>query len=164
MPNIHPLVIHFPIAFLIAAFCCEIVGQFLNQDYFKKTAKWTLLLGTITLGIAAFTGWLGHKTVAHSESSYALIEQHQRLGFITLGIFIVLVILHFVALPRIKKKQGLIILMLIINMIGLGVMTWGSHLGGRLVYEMGVGVQAVDHSSSAGDPSIDAEFEKLLSE
>ena len=54
--------------------------------------------------------------------------------------------------------------MIIINMVGLGIMTWGAHLGGRLVYEMGVGVQVVDHSRSVEDSSIDAEFEKLLSE
>jgi len=164
MPNIHPLVIHFPIAFLIAAFICEVVGLFFDQAYFKKTAKWTLLLGTITLGIAAFTGWLGHKTVAHSESSYALIEQHQRLGFITLGIFVFLVVLRFVVLPKIENKKRLILLMLFINLLGIGVMTWGAHLGGRLVFEMGVGVQAVDHSNSVVDPEIDEEFEKLLSE
>ena len=164
MPNIHPLVIHFPIAFLISAFACELLGRFLNQDYLKKTAKWTLLLGTLTLAIAAFTGWLGHKTVAHSESSYTLIEQHQRLGFITLGIFVFLVVLRFIVLPKMKKKKILIMLMLIINLVGIGVLTWGSHLGGRLVYELGVGVQAVDHSSLDEDPGIDAEFEKLLSE
>jgi uncharacterized membrane protein len=164
MPNFHPIVIHFPIAFLIAAFACEVMGLFLNHHYFKKTAKWTLFVGTITLGLAAFTGWLGHKTVAHSESSYALIEQHQRLGFITLGVFVGLVILRFIVLPKAEKKKRLMVLILIINMIGLGIMTWGSHLGGRLVYEMGVGVQAVDHRNSVGDPDVDAEFEKLLSE
>ncbi|MFT5170809.1 MAG: putative membrane protein [Candidatus Marinamargulisbacteria bacterium] len=164
MPNIHPLLIHFPIAFLMAAFVCEVIGRFSNKDYFKKTAKWTLLLGTISLGIAAFTGWLGHKTVSHSESSYALIEQHQRLGFITLGIFVVLVLLRFIALPKVEKKKPLIALILIINLVGLGIMTWGAHLGGRLVFEMGVGVQAVDHSSPTEDSSVDAEFEKLLSE
>ncbi|MBT5953347.1 DUF2231 domain-containing protein [bacterium] len=164
MPNIHPIVIHFPIAFLIAAFICELIGHFLNQNYFKKTAKWTLLIGTIGLGVAAFTGWWGHKTVSHSESSYALIEQHQKLGFITLGLFTFLVLLQFVALPKVEKKRKIILFIMFINIVGLGLMTWGAHLGGRLVYEMGVGVQSVDHSNSIETPQIDDEFEKLLSE
>lgn len=164
MPNIHPLVLHFPIAFLIAAFCCEVIGYFFNQAYFTKTGKWTLLLGTITLAATALTGWLGHKTVSHSESSYALIEKHQLLGFITLGIFVTLVVLRFIVLPKMAKKKIVMACILIVNMVGLGTMIWGADLGGRLVYEMGVGVQAVDHSRFVEDPGVNAEFEKLLLE
>jgi len=71
MPNVHPLFVHYPIAFLIGAFVCEVIGQIFDNDYFKKTANLALLVGTIALGLAALTGWLGHKTVAHSSNSFA---------------------------------------------------------------------------------------------
>lgn len=147
MPNIHPLVIHFPIAFLIAAFICEIISQFFDKAYFGKTAKWALLVGTITLGIAAFTGWLGHKTVAHSEASYQFIERHQQFGFISLGLFVGLLVYRFVLLEKTQKNNLIIGVLLTLNFIGLSLMSYGAHLGGELVFKYGVGVES--QSSSA---------------
>ena len=164
MPNIHPIAVHFPIAFLIGAFVCEVIGRVADNSMMKKAAKWMLLVGTIALGIAAFTGWLGHKTVPHSESSYALIEQHQKLGFIALGFFVAVSAIRFWLKPTLQKSKSIFLGFFVFYLLGLSAMTWGSHLGGRLVYEMGVGVQAVDHSSLDEDPGLDAEFERLLSE
>jgi len=162
MPNIHPIAVHFPIAFLVGAFVCEVIGRAMNNPTMRKTAKWMLLIGTVALGIAAFTGWLGHKTVPHSESSYALIEQHQKLGFISLGFFVAISTVRFWLKPTFQKSRIVFLGFFTFYLLGLAIMTWGSHLGGRLVYEMGVGVQVVDHDEKANTPELDAEFEKLF--
>ena len=162
MPNIHPIAVHFPIAFLIGAFVCEVIGRSTNNPMMKKTAKWMLLIGTVALGVAAFTGWLGHKTVLHSESSYVLIEQHQKLGFVALGFFVVVSVVRFWLRPSLQKSKSVFSAFFLFYLLGLSTMTWGSHLGGRLVYEMGVGVQVVDHNQTSETPELDAEFEKLF--
>ena len=167
MPNIHPLIIHFPIVILIMGFLADIFGLIRNNEFAKKLGCLCLVAGTGAIGLAALTGWLGHKTVAHADSTYTLIEQHQELGFVALGLFSLLTIWRFKTNWQWPDKKSVLTMMIVLQLAGVSVMIRGAHLGGLLVFQHGVGVKPVadmvndDHSDTM---NIDDEFNKLLEE
>ncbi len=65
MPNLHPLIIHFPIVLLYLSVGLEVLFLCIQTEYIKKSAR----LRTIGVSVAVFTGWLAHKSVPHSEWS-----------------------------------------------------------------------------------------------
>ena len=150
MPNIHPLIVQFPIVLLILAFISEFYGRIRNDRYFLRTGKYGILLGTVSLGAAVLSGWIAHKTVPHTESSYQFIEQHQMMGFIALAIFIGLLLYRFLVLEKPDASRSKWIIFLILNLIGVLLMSYGAHLGGNLVFEHGIGVKSVEEKMSQG--------------
>ena len=165
IPNLHPLIVHFPIVLLYLSIGLELLYLFIRSDYIQKSATVTLYLGTISLGLAAFTGWLAHKTVPHSEWSYPVIEKHQFLGFIALGCFVGLCLLKQVVNSK-NRPRNLTVFYVLLSLISITILTVGAHFGGVLVFEYGVGVNVVDHQllDERANPTVDEEFEKLLSE
>ena len=165
MPNIHPLVIHFPIVLLLVAVFFEFVGHIFGNDYAKKTAKVALLFGTLSLAVAVLTGWLAHQTVPHSELSYPVIETHQLLGFLALGGFSGAALFKFILIPK-YKSCWIYRIYLLLSLASIGALILGAYYGGKLVYEYGVGVKPVtQHSDNQPlTPSVEDEFEKLLNQ
>ena len=165
MPNIHPLVIHFPIVLLLGAVFFEFLGHIFGNDYVKKTAKVTLLFGTLSLAVAVLTGWLAHQTVPHSEHSYPVIETHQLLGFLALGGFSGAALFKFILVPK-YKSCWIYRIYLLLSLASIVALILGAHYGGKLVYEYGVGVKPVtQHSDNQPlTPSVEDEFEKLLNQ
>ena len=58
MLNIHPLFVHFPIAFWFGALLFEALAIWRSNNEFHRTAVCLLYLGTLAAFAAAFTGWL----------------------------------------------------------------------------------------------------------
>lgn len=168
MPNLHPLIIHFPIVLLYLAVASEVAFRIFKTDYLKKTASYMLGLGVISLSLAVLSGWLAHQNVPHSELSFPVIEKHQLLGFVTLGGFLIASILKYTAIPQINHRwlKTCNLTYLGLCLVSITTLTLTAHFGGQLVYEYGVGVKVVNHQAldTKSNPNIDMEFEKLLSE
>lgn len=55
--NLHPMLVHFPIALWIAACGFAWAAALLHRDEFARTARWLLYLGTLGGIAAVVTGW-----------------------------------------------------------------------------------------------------------
>lgn len=58
MMNIHPLLVHFPIALLNAFVLMELLGLLLKKDEMRMAASWMLYLGTAGAAAAVTAGFL----------------------------------------------------------------------------------------------------------
>ena len=87
------------------------------------------------------------------------------MGFIALGFFVGLCLLKRMIESKNNPKK-LNVLYRIFSLVSIIVLTVGAHFGGVLVFEYGVGVNVVDHQplDERAYPTVDKEFEKLLSE
>lgn len=136
-PNVHPMVVHFPIVFLLTSLLFVGLSWFRRSDFFLRAAQWLFWLGLVALLAAVLTGFLavggwgdGHVTV------------HRNLMLITaLLAFGLFGLLRWMAdrrrLYRIVLTAGLILVTL--------VMTLGADRGAWLVFVEGAGVQPVEH-------------------
>jgi uncharacterized membrane protein len=140
LQNIHPLVVHFPIAFLAGAALFYFLSWILRNQTFATTAFLLLILGTLAAGVAVGTGLYGEEGVMVSRSVREhLLEVHEELMLVTLGLSIVLTAWALIARPFPKKMRCLFLFLLLVL---LGIMTVGADYGARMVYDYNAGGNA----------------------
>ena len=137
LQNIHPLVIHFPIAFLMGAALLYGAAWLLKSERFAHAAFVMLVLGALSLAAAVATGLYAEQGVmVHLSVRTQLLAPHKRLMLVTSGLCAVLTLWAIVARPFPTKGRWLF-LFLCLAMIG--VMTMGADFGGRMVYDYNAG-------------------------
>jgi len=137
LQNIHPLVVHFPIAFLVGAGMFYILSWIIPRDPLPHTAFFLLLLGTISAAAAVGTGLYAEEGVMISRSVRAhLLEPHEKLMIATLSLSTVLSFWAAAARPFPRKGRPLFIILLLIL---LAVMSLGADYGARMVYDYNAG-------------------------
>lgn len=140
LQNIHPLVVHFPIAFLVGASLFYFLGWIFRNNTFTTTGFLLLLLGTLSAGAAVGTGLYGEEGVMVSYSVREhLLEMHEKMMLVTLGLSITLSIWVLIARPFPKKGR---LLFLLLFLVLLGIMSVGADYGARMVYDYNAGGNA----------------------
>jgi len=140
LQNIHPLVVHFPIGFLVGAALFYFLSLIFRNQTLATTAFLLLILGTLSAGAAVATGLYGEEGVMVSRSVREhLLEAHEKIMLVTLGLSIVLSAWAFVMRPFPKKGR---LLFLLLFLVLLGIMTVGADYGARMVYDYNAGGNA----------------------
>jgi uncharacterized membrane protein len=140
LQNIHPLVVHFPVAFLVGAALFYFLAWGFRNQTFATTGFLLLILGTLAAAAAVGTGLYGEEGVMVSRSVREhLLEVHEKLMLVTLGLSIVLTAWALLARPFPKRKRLLFLFSLLLL---LGIMTVGADYGARMVYDYNAGGNA----------------------
>jgi uncharacterized membrane protein len=140
LQNIHPLVVHFPIAFLVGAALFYVLAWVLRKDTLATTAFSVLILGAISAAAAVGTGLYGGEGVMIARSVRAhLLDHHEELMITTLFLSVVLAVWAVLARPF--PRKGRLIFMLIFLGL-LVVMSFGADYGARMVYDYNAGGNA----------------------
>ncbi len=139
MPNLHPFLIHFPIALLTSSFVFDLAGILTNRKSLNDAGWWTMLFGMLGLTAAVVTGLLAEKSVVVSATAQEHFESHQQIAFVVAGIYATLF------LWRIANKGNLpanwrwwFLGIALLGVAGIWICAWH---GGEMVYRFGVGVQ-----------------------
>ena len=140
LQNIHPLFVHFPIAFLVGAVLLFVLAWAFKNERIAFAAFLLLLLGTLSAGAAVGTGLYAEEGVMVSRSVRTqLLDRHEDLMLTTLGLSIVLSVWALVKRPFPTKGRIWFVLLLLIL---LGVMSVGADYGARMVYDYNAGGNA----------------------
>ena len=123
--RLHPIIVHFPIAFFPAAFFTAIVGR--RRPAYAKPVQFLIVAGGIIAPIAAVLGWFnGGFTLATDDR---MLSYHRWLGT---GIGIGALALAIWAIRKPEDDRGLgIILVLGLMTVAIVVQGW---FGGALVH------------------------------
>ncbi|MCW5896293.1 MAG: DUF2231 domain-containing protein [Bacteroidetes bacterium] len=138
MPNIHPLIVHLPIALLTFSFLFDILGLLTRKEEFERTAWWGLLAGTIGLVLAVATGLWAESNTLISNAAREHFNLHQQFAFAATALYSFLLLWRVASrtrLPDAKRKASLIL-----SFFGVILIWTTAWYGGELVYTFGVGV------------------------
>jgi uncharacterized membrane protein len=142
MENIHPLLVHFPIALLSLFFMLDFSASILQKPDWRKTAGWFLYLGAVFAGLTMLAGFQAASTVPHGENVHEIMETHEHLG---VSIFSLASLLSVWRLLGKSLLHGLYNVVYLLIAAGLCVLlVFAADLGGLMVYHYGVAVQAVE--------------------
>lgn len=137
MESLHPLVVHFPIALLVTALALETVGAGFRWESWRRAASSNLALGVMGAAVAVLTGVLAEGTAKHSFDIEQVLARHEQMGYLVLSLAIAALGWRWATRAAARRW---------IRWVGWGLMAAtcaglavGAHLGGRLVYEYGVG-------------------------
>ncbi len=140
LQNIHPLVVHFPIAFLVGAALFYLLAWIFPRTSLATTAFSLLILGAISAAAAVGTGLYAEEGVMVSRSVRAhLLETHEALMITTLSLSVALTVWAVAARPFPTKKRYLFALVLLGMLI---VVAFGADYGARMVYDYNAGGDA----------------------
>ena len=140
MDNIHPLLVHFPIAFLLAFFALDLVGTLAKKPQWRSVASWFLYLGTIAAIFTVIAGLMAASSVAHGENVHDIMERHEHFGISVLSLATLLSIWRMKSGSLIRG--GANVFFLILSALLCVLMMLGADLGGLMVYKYGVAVEA----------------------
>ena len=145
LPNVHPLVIHFPIALLVLAVLVDVVGLFLRRFMEVQYAAVGLyVVGTIGTVAAYLTGQQAAEMVDVPAQAMSALASHEDWAFYTLIFFLVYSGARLtVTVLRPRPSIPIHAVLVLVGAVGLWPLMESGNRGGELVFTHGVGVQAV---------------------
>lgn len=161
LPNLHPLVLHFPLALAPVALLLELAALFLPSRAWLRSAAATLwVLTAIGAYVARDTGHdAEHEARPRqlpTEIRHAIHEHEEAADWafwLLLGTAVVRLVAAGVETDaRPALGRGLRVLGLVVGGFGVAALVVTGDRGGRLVYRMGVAVSAPPASSLATAP------------
>jgi uncharacterized membrane protein len=141
-PNIHPLLVHFPIALLSAAAAVDLVAWALRRHVFlRQGATLFYVLGTGGAIAAYVTGRAASQTVWLPGMAQAVVGEHWDWALRTVWFFAIVTVTRLVLLRPSRRGPGhaLVAAFALAGLVGIGLLLETGDRGGRLVYQHGVG-------------------------
>ena len=145
LADIHPKVVHFPVALLTTYSLLEIVGIVFKKEFISKSALLILCLGMVTAFFAVLTGNQAASEFGFwNEKSSSLLNEHQTFATYLLWFSAIICSLRIFIVLK-KKFSGIIkyIFILFALIIIFLVYETGMH-GGDLVKKFGVGTEVLE--------------------
>lgn len=155
--NIHPMIVHFPIAMLTGYFLMDVLGLALRKAELRLAARWMLYLGAVGSAAAAAAGWYAAQRVPHGGTVHEVMVWHGRIGLTVAGLASVLAVWRWIVQERLVAMA--LAFQILMSAILMAALALGADLGGWMVYGHGVGVHRLDlpdehhhHGSGDGQP------------
>lgn len=140
-PNIHPLVIHFPIAFLILAFGANIITFFVSDKWWDELKNTFLyLIGTVSAISVYYTGKAAADSIFLPTEAQSVLNNHADWALWTVWFFGIYAVLRiaFYWLKLLDRKM-MRVLLLAIAAPGIFLLYETGEHGGEMVYGYGAG-------------------------
>jgi uncharacterized membrane protein len=137
-PRLHAALNDLPTALLLTAVLFDVLALATGRETFRRVSFWTLIVGAVGGAAAVISGLQAEDHIAHGEAVHQVMETHETLALITLGVFGVLALWRLIRDRRMGTGERS--LGVIASVAGLGVLVATAVYGGRLVFEHAAGI------------------------
>jgi len=138
--HFHAMIIHFPIALLMAGFLSEILGLVTKKEFYKNAAVFLLLLGALGAIVAYVSGNLAGEGIGEGPLKDPL-ELHELAANVTLWLAVVTALLRVIVFYFKYDRRWIRWSFIILFTVLAGSVATTGYLGGQLVYKHAAGVQ-----------------------
>lgn len=147
----HPIIVHFVIAMVLFAFCCDLVGYFTRQPHLYEVSFWNMLVASVAVFIAIIFGQF-EAGLAHTYPAVqAVLTKHQVIGWSVSALIVGITGWKLVARSQSLRHMsptylGAATLLAIVIVVQVG-------LGTQLVWTYGLHVRPVTEALQKGQIS-----------
>ncbi len=134
-PNLHPIAVHFPIAFWLAATGAWLLAVMRKRDDAWRFGLWLHLLGLLGAAVAIGLGFWATAQMDHDSPGHDLVHTHREIMLWTTGVAFVVT-----ALGWWKQSAKLRVPLTLLSVVLVGMLAVGADRGAELVFRYGVGV------------------------
>jgi len=145
LSEIHPSLVHYPLALLPIAVGADAVGNATGNRKLNYAGKLAIAGAAISASVAGIFGLIAQEEVSLDEEGEKVLQTHRTLNVGLLGALTTMAVVR-----SHRKKPG--IGYLVAGFSVLAVTLFSAYLGGKLVYDHGAGVKRV--GVGARDPEI----------
>ena len=143
-PNIHPIVVHFPIALLTAAIVVDLVGLFTRtKAAVRDAATWLYCVGAAFAILAYFTGESGADAMLIPAQVNPLVNEHHDWAFRTTWFFAFFASGRLVVSYLVPPTPLLLGSAFAFGLVGFVMLFETAEHGALLVFQHGLGVKAI---------------------
>lgn len=139
-PNLHPIVVHFPIALLIVAIVMDVLSLIMSREWWsEKQTTLLYMLGAVSAVAAFLTGRIAADSVWLSAEAQSILSSHSDWALRTALFYAVYAACRIILFNREKVSRVLRYSFIPISLIGVFLIYRTADDGARLVYGYGVG-------------------------
>ena len=144
--NLHPLIVHFPIALILIGVFCDAIGILTRRDFFLNAGYLLFSTGAVFGIAAAGTGQSTAEIAQYIDGIADDLSRHETFGTAAAWLSVALVMFrtHFTLKKRFSGIIRHIYLALALSVAGL--IGAAGYTGGQLVYRHGAGTEPVIRS------------------
>lgn len=148
--HLHAMIVHFPIALLLAGFLSQVIGLASKKEFFRNAAVYLLFLGALGSVAAYFSGDFAGEGIEEGPLEGPM-ELHEQVATITLWLSIAAALF---SIGVFYFKSGMAWTRWVSTLLFaavVGSVSYTGYLGGQLVYRHGAGVELAlpDFNTSA---------------
>jgi uncharacterized membrane protein len=133
LQELHPTLVHLPLAFLPLAVGSEILGALTGRPAFRTFGRRAITVAAVGAAASAITGLIAGEEVNVEGESRDMLMTHRNLNVTATMVAIAMALWR----RRVEKAD---LAYLATGLAGIGVVSYTAYIGGQLVYEHGVGV------------------------
>lgn len=139
-PHLHALVIHFPIALLMAGFLSELIALFSKNQFFKNASFYLLILGTLGAIVAYVSGSYAGDGMTDGLLQKPM-ELHENAALVTLLLAVITALIRVAMYFFNYKKTWAKWASFLLFGVLIGFLARTGYLGGQLVFKYGAGIE-----------------------
>jgi uncharacterized membrane protein len=137
-PRLHAALNDLPAALLVVAVIFELLALATRRESFRQASFWTLMVGALGGVAAVLSGLQAEEEIAHGDAVHRVMETHELLAFVTLGVFGILAAWRLWRERRMGTAERAVALAF--SLAGVGVLIATANYGGRLVFDHAAGI------------------------
>lgn len=138
--HLHPMIVHFPIALLIVGFIADAAGIIFKKEFYSKAGFYLLILGTLGVVAAYFSGNFAGEGVTESGALGKALDVHKEAAELSLWLMTGVAVIR-IALVLLKKYTGVYKwAAFVLFFAGVLSIARTGYYGGELVYKHAAGV------------------------
>src|SRR2546421_1935025 len=128
-PRFHAAVNDLPVALLLVTVLFDLAAWLTKRASLEAAARWTLWAGVLGGWVAVIAGLEAEDVIEHGEAIHELMETHETLALVTMGIFTVVLAWKLFRRARLTppEEAGLRLL----GVAGLVTVGWAGAIGGE---------------------------------
>ena len=147
LQEIHPSIVHFPIAVLPVAIGADLLGRLTGSRTLSEIGRMLMPVAAAGAAVSAVTGLIAQEEVQASGVASDLLVTHRNLNVSLTAITALMAARRW---NEDEAGAGYLAL----GLAGLGALSYSAYLGGKMVYEHGLGVKPADGLRDGDSPAL----------
>lgn len=153
-PNLHPMVVHFPIAILAVAIFFDFISFFLSREkkwWNEEATAFLYGVGAVSAIVVYYTGTLAADSVMLPAEAQSVLTEHADLAWITVWFYGIYAVLRIAATwwTSEKHRMKFHVGFFLVSLVGMYFLYQTGDHGAKMVFKHGVGVQTAEVENPA---------------